>query len=668
MQNSALSDPELLGMWLGQQHESAFHALVARYAGLVYATAKRACDNDSMAAEVSQLTFITLAQKASSLTSCASLGGWLHTTTLMQTKNLIRKFQRENRKRSLFQAAMENESSPQHNESWHRIQPMLDSALTALTAKDRDALLLRFYRSLSIREIGITLGITTDAAQKRIDRATERLRVKLSHRGYEINCSFSGVMLAGYAAEAQAASLPISLFASKAIATTTLSTSSFSTLLSTVLNLMKATTLIPPALVLVATTTWISYQRHSLSTVIQQNAKMQQCLVDHATSATSPLIASSLETSKLSKESEKLPAEITMDGQLLIRRIAEMLVDDGNNTNYSDKGITNPVWELIQYHRNVLSKEGLTLALDEIGMHHFPEKFRMDMERDFMNSLSQKDPSFTLNHYESWVNSDHNCNQFFTYAIEQWAKQDPQQASNWLDKQYASIKTLDSESQDTCALEGGLITALLSQNPSAAIARIKNLPEARRKRTMSAAMININESGLKPLVVANFIRENLPPREQMETLFQNVYPYGPDAEITAYLKLIEATPDERASCVANVLSRKIENLSERKKITDNDLQSMRAWSNIQSPETTDKATGSALAAAVIRNKNLAFNEAVQLVSQYDQASGHEQTMFSFLSSFEKTDTHYSSEILSLAAKLSDSEKRKEILNLLEVKP
>ena len=665
MQNSALSDPELLAMWLGQQHESAFHTLVARYAGLVYATAKRACDNDSMAAEVSQLTFITLAQKASSLTSCASLGGWLHTTTLMQTKNLIRKFQRENRKRSLFQAAMENEATSQYNESWHRIQPMLDTALTALTAKDRDALLLRFYRSLSIREIGITLGITTDAAQKRIDRATERLRVKLNHRGYEINCSFSGVMLAGYAAEAQAASLPISLLASKAIATTTLSTSSLSTLLSTALILMKPTTFIPPALVLVATTTWISYQHNSLSTVTQQNAKMQQCLVDHATSATSPLIASSLKTSE---ESEKLPDDITMDGQLLIRRIAEMLVANGNNTNFSNKGITNPVWELIQHHRGALSKEGLTLALDEIGMHNFPDKFRLDMERDFMFSLSRKDPSFTLNHYESWVNSDHNCNQFFTYAIEQWAKQDPQQASIWLDKQYVSIKTLDPKSQNMCALEGGLITALLSQNPSAAAARMQNLPEAHRELTMCEAMRNIDESGLKPLVVANFIRENLPPQEQMEALFWNVYPYGPDAEITAYLKSIEATPDERASCVANVLSRKIEDLSERKKITDNDLQSMRAWSNIQSPETTDKATGSALAAAVIENKNLAFNEAVQLVSQYDQASGHEETMFSFLSSFDETDTHFSSEILSLAAKLSDSEKRKEILNLLEVKP
>ncbi len=668
MQNSALSDPELLALWLGQQHESAFNAIVARYAGLVYATAKRACNSDSMAAEASQLTFITLAQKASSLASCTSLGGWLHTTTLMQTKNLIRKFQRENRKRSLFQAAMENESIPQHNESWQRIQPMLDTALTALTAKDRDALLLRFYRSLSIREIGITLGITTDAAQKRIDRATERLRVKLSHRGYETSSSFSSVMLAGYAAEAKAASLPISLFASKAIATTTLSNTSLSTLLTTALTLMKPTILIPPALILVASTTWISYQRHSLSTVTQQNATMQQLLADHAKPSTE-LTTSSPPTSKLSKQSEKSPDnDAPMDGQLLIRRIAEMLVANGNNTNHSENGIINPVWELIRDQANVLPKEGLTLALDEIGMHNFSEEFRIEMERDFMFYLIRIDPSFTLNHYESWINSDHDCNQFFTYAIEQWAKQDSQLASNWLDKQYVNIKTLETESQNMMALEGALITALLAQNPAAAAARLNLIPEGGRGLAMREAMSNIKDANLKPLLVANFIRENLPPQEQMETLFRNVYPFGPDAEITTYLKAIEANPIERSNCVASVISRKIENLSEEEKITYKELESMRAWSSSQSPETADKVTGSALAAVVIENKNLNFSEAVELVLQYDKANGHEETMFSFLSSFKETDAQFSSEILLLVAKLSDPEKRKEILNLIETKP
>ena len=75
MEKSEPSDPELLAEWLHRHREAAFHELVARYAGLVHATAKRTCGDDSLAAEASQLVFIALARKAHSLTSCASLGG-----------------------------------------------------------------------------------------------------------------------------------------------------------------------------------------------------------------------------------------------------------------------------------------------------------------------------------------------------------------------------------------------------------------------------------------------------------------------------------------------------------------------------------------------------------------------------------------------------------------
>jgi DNA-directed RNA polymerase specialized sigma24 family protein len=110
MDKATPTDPELLNEWLVQHRESAFHSLVSRYAGLVYATAKRSCGDDSLAAEASQLTFITLAQKAKSLTSYSTLGGWLHLTAVMQAKNLVRKSQREIHKRALLLASINTES------------------------------------------------------------------------------------------------------------------------------------------------------------------------------------------------------------------------------------------------------------------------------------------------------------------------------------------------------------------------------------------------------------------------------------------------------------------------------------------------------------------------------------------------------------------------------
>ena len=75
MQSSAPSDSELLADWLGHQRESAFHALVSRYVGLVHMAAKRTCGDETLSAEASQLTFILLARKAKSLTSRSSLAG-----------------------------------------------------------------------------------------------------------------------------------------------------------------------------------------------------------------------------------------------------------------------------------------------------------------------------------------------------------------------------------------------------------------------------------------------------------------------------------------------------------------------------------------------------------------------------------------------------------------
>lgn len=212
------TDAELLADWLKTQREAAFHALVARYAGLVHQAGLRTTGDKTLAAEASQLTFITLARKARSLGSRNSLAGWLHITAVMQSKNLLRQRLRETRKRELLRTHMETESHGPTADTWRRMQPVLDEALAALSSKDREALLLRFYRSLSVREIAAALGIATDAAQKRLDRATERLRHQLARRGCQVGTTLGAVMLAGLGADAKAAVPSTSILASKAIA------------------------------------------------------------------------------------------------------------------------------------------------------------------------------------------------------------------------------------------------------------------------------------------------------------------------------------------------------------------------------------------------------------------------------------------------------------------
>jgi DNA-directed RNA polymerase specialized sigma subunit len=51
---------------------------------------------------------------------------------------------------------------------WDLIRPMLDQVMDDLNDEDREALLLRFFKDRDFRSIGASLGISDDAAQKRI--------------------------------------------------------------------------------------------------------------------------------------------------------------------------------------------------------------------------------------------------------------------------------------------------------------------------------------------------------------------------------------------------------------------------------------------------------------------------------------------------------------------
>src|SRR4029453_18240756 len=74
---------------------------------------------------------------------------------------------------------------------WQTICGELDGAMSQLGRDERDVLALRYLRGLSLEEVGRAIGITEDAARKRVFRAVERLRAVLAGSG--IACS--GVVL-----------------------------------------------------------------------------------------------------------------------------------------------------------------------------------------------------------------------------------------------------------------------------------------------------------------------------------------------------------------------------------------------------------------------------------------------------------------------------------------
>ena len=266
MTDNDSSDDALLKHWLATRSEAAFRTLVGRYAGLVHKAAMRTCGDATLATEASQNTFITLAEKAGTLTSRNSLAGWLHLTAVMQAKNLHRKQLRNTRKIEHFRQQMDPPTPEQAAIDWGRLSPLLDEALSTLPAKDRDALLLRFYRSLSIQYVAATLGIAHAAAQKRVNRATERLRRILERKGVQTSGSLSAVMAAGFRSDAQAAQALIDTLTHKALAACAACATASLTTTTLILLMKKKATLAAAALLLTGAITAVYLKEREKTT------------------------------------------------------------------------------------------------------------------------------------------------------------------------------------------------------------------------------------------------------------------------------------------------------------------------------------------------------------------------------------------------------------------
>jgi RNA polymerase sigma factor (sigma-70 family) len=204
----ATETDQLLKAYAENQSEEAFNALASRYLDLVYSTALRFVPGDThRAQDIAQIVFLNLAQQAKSLPSTTLLGGWLHRVTCNTALKALRsEARRSNRERKAAEmTTLENTSS-----DYTELRAALDQVINDLPDQDRKAILLRFYEQLDLSSVGDALGISENAAQKRIARALERLEAMLVARK---TVFASGALLTVLTAEAVSAT-PAAVLAS----------------------------------------------------------------------------------------------------------------------------------------------------------------------------------------------------------------------------------------------------------------------------------------------------------------------------------------------------------------------------------------------------------------------------------------------------------------------
>src|SRR2546426_9861808 len=181
-----------------------------------------------LAEDVAQGAFVALAQNARQLTDRPVLSGWLHRTAQNLAANAVRSDVR--RRAHEQEAAVMNELLSDETEAvWERIAPHLDAALGELSEADRDALLLRYFECKSAREMAQTLGVSDEAAQKRVSRAVERLREFFAKRGVTVGASGLVIVISANAVQAAPVGLAVTISTAAALAGTTIATTATAT-------------------------------------------------------------------------------------------------------------------------------------------------------------------------------------------------------------------------------------------------------------------------------------------------------------------------------------------------------------------------------------------------------------------------------------------------------
>lgn len=88
------------------------------------------------------------------------------------------------------------------DDTWRRIAPLLDEGIEQLDQTDRNAVILRFFQDESLHAVGGALGMSEEAAKKRVSRSIEKLRAFFARRGFTISTMVLASALASHRAEA----------------------------------------------------------------------------------------------------------------------------------------------------------------------------------------------------------------------------------------------------------------------------------------------------------------------------------------------------------------------------------------------------------------------------------------------------------------------------------
>jgi len=174
-----LNDLELLDRYVATRDPDCFRKLVLSYQGLVYNTCRRVLkEHQVMIEDAVQETFLTLSRNAAQVRS--NVGAWLHTCAT----NVSISLQRSERARKVRERQW-SESAQRHIDAMAptEITALVDECLSELPDDQREVVVQYYLMSRTEAEIAANLNINRVAVHRRIAKAMDALRDRLTRRG-----------------------------------------------------------------------------------------------------------------------------------------------------------------------------------------------------------------------------------------------------------------------------------------------------------------------------------------------------------------------------------------------------------------------------------------------------------------------------------------------------
>lgn len=253
-----INDHDLLRRFARERCEDAFRELVKRHLGAVFAVALRVTGDPHRAEEVAQSAFAELAAKAGTFPPDSVVAGWLYNTSRHLALRACRSEHRRRGREQLAVATPVNEPSP------HALSEHLETAMERLKPDERDVLVLRFFEERNLREVGLELGLSEDAARMRVNRALTRLRDVLERPGITGSTAWLAATLPAGASVSVpvglGASIASSVFGGAPLATAALAVTQTTNSMSTLFNLKTTVALFAAAAVTGTSTYFVKHR------------------------------------------------------------------------------------------------------------------------------------------------------------------------------------------------------------------------------------------------------------------------------------------------------------------------------------------------------------------------------------------------------------------------